>query len=130
ALPILVITFNADTKYRSGRDNMTLADIAIGAKVMASGQLQNSVYTAAMVHVMPVRQPKVMGEITAVTDTSVTVKNNITGEEKMVALEPDTKVKINGEVATAADIEVGDKGWVKLKNNVNVVVAKFISLFR
>lgn len=126
----VIVTLNADTKYRNGKDNTALADIAIGAKVVASGQLQNSVYTAANVHVMPVKQPKVMGEVTAVTDTSITVKNNTTGEEKVLALEPDTKVKVNGEVATTADIEVGDKGWIKLKANVTAAVAKVVSLFR
>jgi len=126
----VVLTINSDTKYRNGRDNTTLADIVIGAKLVASGKLENSVYTTAVVHIMPVKQPKVMGQVTAVTETSVTVKNNVTGEEKIVALEPDTKVMVNGEVSTAADIEVGDKGWIKLKANVSTAVAKFISLFR
>lgn len=126
----LIVTLNGDTKYRNGKDNTALADIAIGAKVVASGKLENSVYTASSVHVMPAKQPKVMGQVTAVTDTSVTVKNNVTGEEKVVALEPDTKVVVNGEVATAADIEVGDKGWIKLKANVSAAVAKVVSLFR
>jgi len=108
----------------------TTATVAVGNRVLIKGVVEGSVYTAKMVHVLPQRQSKFAGEVTAVTDTSVTIKNNVTGEEKVVTVEPETKVSLNGEVATTADIQVGDKGWVKFKTGVDAVIAKFISLFR
>lgn len=126
----VIVSINADTKYKSGKDSATLADVIVGNRIAVSGELENSVYTVAIVQLMPRHQPKVMGTVTAITDTSVTVKNNVTGEEKVVALEADTKVVVNGESATTADIQVGDKGWIKLKSNLTNAVAKIISLFR
>ena len=73
---------------------------------------------------------KAFGEVTAKTDTSITVKNNVTGATTTFTTDADTQVKINGETQTLADVQVGDRGFVKFKTQVSGFLAKMINLFR
>jgi hypothetical protein len=128
----VTIAVSADTKMEG-----TLADLKAGQKVLIKGQVKDSGLVALSIRAVGEDEVKpklhksvAVGSVTAKTDTSVTLKNSITGTEKTVTVDPDTKVVINGEVATAADIQVGDKGIVKFKVMVDTVVAKIIRLFR
>ena len=153
----LLIGVNSDTKYDLIGDVDTFAGLVVGSTVKVTGKMeitvQNSLgadvnnlttsvkLTASEVKNVAadnaqkeVKKQKAVGEITAKTDTSITIKNNVTGETKTITTTPETKVQINGETKTAADIKVGDKGWVKFKttvsNSVSTMVAKFVNLFR
>jgi hypothetical protein len=124
----VVVQINSDTKIFKDKNQTTLDQIVVGEKIVVVGKRDGDSFVASHVRsVMP--KAKVFGEVTAKTDSSVTIKNNATGESKTVILNPDTKVSINGEARTAADIQVGDKGFVKLRI-VSNMVAKVLKLFR
>ncbi len=126
----IVVKVNADTKYTQEKNTaITLADITVGSTVNIKGNYDNSTFTASKVKVV-FPHGKIMGTVTAKTDTSVTVKNTVTGETKTVTVDADSKVEINGETKAIADVQVGDKGVVKFKNKVGTLVAKVINLFR
>ena len=115
-------TVDSDTKF-SG-------DVKIGSMVLVKGEVEeNNTFEADRVMTV-VRPQKAFGEITAKTDTSVTIKNNVTGESKTLVTNPDTKVTINGEANTTADIQVGDSGVIKFKAMLDSFVASVIKLFR
>jgi hypothetical protein len=128
---VVVVAVDADTKITTnGKTEISLVDIKVGDKVMIRGEIQDNNALEAD-HIMVVIRPeKVFGEVTAKTDTSITVKNNVTGVEKILTVNPDTKVSINGEAKTSADIQVGDKGVVKFKAMLDSFVATMIRLFR
>src|SRR3989338_6571023 len=127
---IAVVTVDADTKFSNGKTGIALADVKAGAHVMIKGEIEDGGGLEAD-HVAAVVKPQIaLGEVTAKTDTSITLKNNITGESKTVTTNDDTKVVLNGEVKTMADVQVGDKGMVKFKAVVDSFVAKVIRLFR
>ncbi len=56
----------------------------------------------------------VSGKVTAVSESSITVKpGKKDAEEVTVAINEETKIKVNGKPATAKDIETGMKATVK-----------------
>lgn len=56
----------------------------------------------------------VSGKVTAVSESSITVKpGKKDAEEVTVAINEETKIKVNGKPATAKDIQVGMKATVK-----------------
>ncbi len=126
------IVVNSDTKFTGNKhETMTLANIVAGNKVMIHGQVTGTTLTASRVHVQKDAEKKrVVGTVTAKTDDSLTITNSLTGTSQTVALDSDTRVKINGETKTAADISVGDSGWIKLKVKAEAMVAKLVNLFR
>lgn len=126
-----VVAVDADTKItRSGKTTISLAGIKVGDRVVVKGEIgENSALTAD--HVMvEAPKPVVFGTVTTKTDTSITVKNSVTGTEKVLTVNPDTKVSINGEAKTAADVQIGDKGVVKFKAVLDTFVATMMRLFR
>ncbi|HYE22151.1 MAG TPA: DUF5666 domain-containing protein [Verrucomicrobiae bacterium] len=126
----VVVKIHSQTKITGNNGQATtLAAINVGDMVKAMGFIDNNVLKAEVINVSTPSQ-KVYGEVTAKTGTSVTIKNNATGETKTVTVNPETKVSINGEVKTAADIQVGDKGIVKFKAMLDTLVAKVVQLFR
>lgn len=131
----ITIKTNSNTKIMvlgDGKQSGAFADIKVGATVWAAGKIDGSVNTASWVHVKgeKAQKRKVVGEVTAKTDSSITIKNNVSGQTTTVPVNDDTKVAINGEAKTMADVQVGDKGMVKIKTVLNVAVAKFVHLFR
>lgn len=125
----VTIKVDANTKYRIQKDDGKFADLKVGYSVIVKGSTTNNVNTAAWVQVHA-KTKVAFGEVTAKTDGSVTVKNSVTGEVTTVAIDSNTKVMINGETKSAADIQVGDKGSVRMKGLLSTFVAKVIKLFR
>ncbi len=127
----VVFATNSETKFfGSDKTVLALADIKVGDKVIASGSVEASVYTASTIWDKTRPVTKAYGTVTAKTDDSVTITNSVTGQSQTVAVNGDTNIAINGETKTAADISVGDVGWVKFKNTAGDLVAKLIRLFR
>jgi hypothetical protein len=135
---LATVNVNSDTKFTSNNKVSTLADIVVGNKVIAIGTVSGSTLTATSVHInvdkkteeQARKKAKAFGEVTAKTDTSITIKNSLTNTTQTLTVDEDTKVKINGEVKTMADVQVGDSGWVKFKTSAGVMIAKIINLFR
>lgn len=131
----VTIKTNSDTKIMvlgDGKQSGAFTDIKVGTHAWAAGKIDGSTNLASWVHLKGERaeKKKVAGEVTAKTDTSITIKNNVSGQTTTVPVNDETKVSINGEAKTMADVRVGDKGMVKIKTVLNVMVAKFVHLFR
>lgn len=127
----VTVVISGDTKIMGNDETvLTWADLKAGDKVVVSGSIDGSVLAAKRIR--DVSQPKVKasGEITAISGNFVTITNGLTGVSQTVTTNDDTKVMINGESKTVADIQVGDSGWVKFKNEAGVLIAKFFNLFR
>lgn len=137
----ITVVVNGDTKIGNmnhEEDNLAFANLSVGAKVLVKGEVSDNTFTAQNVKIIDPaavqakldKKQIAVGSVTAKTDTSLTIKNSLTGVEKTIVFDPETEVKINNELKAVADIQVGDKGWVKFKTDVNVFVAKVIKLFR
>ncbi|MBI4363309.1 MAG: hypothetical protein HY545_00465 [Candidatus Doudnabacteria bacterium] len=128
----ITVATNADTQVSGSVD--------VGDRVIVRGEIQaNGSLEADSVRVIgeangkaeiKARKQVAFGKITAVTDNSVTIKNNVTGETKTLTTNDDTKVMVNGEAETTADIQVGDRGLVKFKAMLDTFIATMIRLFR
>src|SRR3989344_7512420 len=125
------VQVNTDTKFFARREGpVTFADIKVGDRVVASGKLSGSLYAATHVWDLGIPAKKAYGKVTAKTGTSVTIQNNQTGRSQTFTVDGDTKVAINGEAKTIADINVGDAGMVKFKSLGASLWAKIVTLFR
>jgi len=125
------VQVNTDTKFFARREGpVTFADIKAGDRVVASGKLSDSLYAATHVWDLGILAKKAYGKVTAKTGTSVTIQNNQTGRSQTFTVDGDTKVAINGEAKTIADINVGDAGMVKFKSLGASLWAKIVTLFR
>ncbi|MBI4363310.1 MAG: hypothetical protein HY545_00475 [Candidatus Doudnabacteria bacterium] len=128
----ITVATNADTK--------TSGSVAVGDKVIVRGEIgADGSLEADSIRVIGEANGKAeakahkqvaFGEITAVTDNSVTIKNNVTGETKTLTTNDDTKVMINGEAKTTTDVSVGDRGMIKFKVMLDTFIATMIRLFR
>jgi hypothetical protein len=126
----VTIVTNSDTNFRvKGDENPALADIKVGQQIIVKGQKDGTSYVAAWVHVHA-QKKHAFGEVTAVSGSSITVENNVTGATTVIPMDADTEVKINGETKTIADIQVGDRGMVKFKAVLDSFVATIVRLFR
>ncbi len=125
----LTIKTTAETKISMIGDATMMTEFSPGALVIVKGERSGSEFVADWVQVKGERK-RIAGEVTAKTDDSVTIKNNVTGVVTTVAIDDNTKVSVNGEAKTFADVQVGDKGFVKIKAVLGSVVAKFMTLFR
>jgi hypothetical protein len=130
------VTINVDSNTKfTGTDSLSSA--TVGKSVVAIGNPSTNLL-ATRVSIMgvkpdvpvPQKKAKAMGEVTAKTDNSITVKNSLTGDTKTITTDANTKVSINGEAKTVADVKVGDSGWVKFKTVGSTFVAKIVNLFR
>ena len=126
---LATVNVDANTKYTAEKLAVTLADVKPGMQVMVTGTVSGTTLTAQKVHIM-FPKGKAYGEVTAKTDTSITVKNTVTGTTQTFTTDADTKVNINGEAKVATDINIGDKGVVKFKTRLAGLFAKVINLFR
>ncbi len=124
------IMANTATKVY-GEKNKALIwnDIKVGQQVLVSGSNANSTLTAEHIKILAVKG-KAYGEVTAKTDTSITIKNSVTGATQTFTTDSNTQVNVNGEAKTMTDVQVGDKGFVKFKNQVSGMFAKVVNLFR
>ncbi|OGE81233.1 MAG: hypothetical protein A3H72_01380 [Candidatus Doudnabacteria bacterium RIFCSPLOWO2_02_FULL_48_8] len=125
------VVVDADTKIRAnGRSELSLADIRTGDRVAVRGEVWDNNALEADNVMIVVKPQAAYGSVTAKTDNSVTIRNSVTGTERTVTVNPDTKVVLNGEAVTAADVQVGDRGVVKFKAMLDTFVATMIRLFR
>lgn len=67
----------------------------------------------------------VMGTVTKVTDSSITVKDT-NGKSVDVAITPTTKFQKNGKTMTVKDIQVGDRIVVHAKQEGNALKATMV----
>ncbi|MDP3741588.1 MAG: DUF5666 domain-containing protein [bacterium] len=124
------VNVTSDTKITREKDqSMALADLKAGDQLVITGNVSGTTMTASRIHLIAVRG-KAYGQVTATTSNSITIKNAVTGVSSTFTTSADTKVSVNGESQTTADIQVGDKGFVKFKSEVSGLFAKFIALFR
>lgn len=131
---------NGQVTVATNVETQTSGSVDVGDKVIVRGEIvANGSLEADSVRVIgegngnaevKAKKQVVFGEVTAVTDSSVTLKNNVTGEVKTFATNEDTGVKVNGESKTTADIQVGDRGMIKFKAMLDTFVAAMIRLFR
>ncbi|HEX9502716.1 MAG TPA: hypothetical protein VF974_00120 [Patescibacteria group bacterium] len=127
---LATVNVNANTKYIAGKQpTVSLADVKAGQQVIIEGTVNGTTLTAQEVEIR-LPKGKVYGAVTAKTGNSITVKNGVTGAMQTLTTDADTKVKINGETKTVADIQVGDRGFVKFKTTLAGFLAKIINLFR
>jgi hypothetical protein len=125
----VTVKTDVNTKIMMLGKAVALTEVKVGMTVWTAGRTDNSVNTAIWIHVKAEKM-RAMGEVTAKTNTSITVKNNVSGQVTTVPVNDDTKVTINGEAKTMADVQVGDKGIVKFKKVLDSVVASVVKLFR
>jgi hypothetical protein len=125
----MTIKTDADTKISMLGDATSVANLKVGYMVVVKGEKDGLNYMADWVQVKGERK-HVAGEVTAKSSTSITIKNNVTGVSTTVPVNQETKISINGEDKTITDVQVGDKGFVKIKATLNAMVAKMIKLFR
>jgi hypothetical protein len=127
---LATVNVDANTKYFADKNQtVTLTDVKAGQQIVVSGTVSGSTLTAKNVRII-FPKGKVYGEVTAKTDTSITIKNNVTGTTQTFTTDANTKVNIDGEAKTQTDVKVGDKGFVKFKTTLSGMVAKVINLFR
>lgn len=132
---LATVNVNSETKFTSNNKVSALADVKVGDKAIVIGTVNGTILTATSVHInvdkrSEHRAQRAMGEVTAKTSDSITIKNSLTNTTQTVTVDDDTKVRINGETKTLADVQVGDSGWVKFKVQAGVMIAKIINLFR
>ena len=133
------IKTDANTKIMKAGQAIQLSDLKSGDNVVAVGTAGTDL-TASMVKVAsadnddqkPVEKKsnKAIGQVTAVTDNSVTIKNSLTGVTQTITTDANTKVNIDGQSKAVSDVQVGDSGWIRFKTMGTTLVAKFIHLFR
>lgn len=99
------IKVNGATTYQVGKVAGTKADVTVGSRIEAEGSLSGDTFTATRIRVEPAR---VGGEVTAKTSSTITVKGR-DGKTQTIHVSSATTYKVRGkDVATLADIAVGD----------------------
>lgn len=100
------IEVNDQTKYKvPGKKDATLDDIPVDSTVAVRVSRTVSETTALAVHLIPGKPQRVhrVGEVSALTDTSITVKNK-KGEESTFSLIHETKYLPAGEKPKVGDV--------------------------
>ena len=102
-----VIVVNGSTVYKLGKDAATKADVTVGDRITASGNVSGTTFTAITVTIAP---DVAGGVVTAKTADSITVKGR-DDKTTVIHVSSKTTFKVRGkDAATIADIAVGD--WV------------------
>ncbi len=133
---MVTIKVDSNTKFSGTGNDASISTTSVGKNVLATGKVTGTDLFATKVIVNGEKADKIevkkkaMGTITEKTDTSITVKNSVTGESKTITTNANTQVKVDGEVKTVADVQVGDRGWVKFKTVGTTLIAKIVHLFR
>lgn len=127
------VAVEAGTKVTGPKTTLTLADVKAGDRVEVNGSVSGTTLTAANIKDLgpvPPSPVTTSGKITAVSATSVTIANGLTGASQVFTLDGNSKVTIDGQNKAVADIHVGDAGMIKAKTDSAVFTAKMITLFR
>ena len=104
-----VITVTGSTVYKVGAADGTKADVTVGSKIEAAGTVSGDTFTASVVTVRPAHVPHAMGEVTAKTGDSITIKDK-DGKTTVIHVTSDTTYKVRGnKTASLADISVGGR---------------------
>jgi hypothetical protein len=102
-----VIVVNGSTVYKLGKDAATKADVTVGDRIAAQGEVSGTTFTAITVTIAP---DVAGGVVTAKTADSITVKGR-DDKTTVIHVSSKTTYKVRGkDAATIADIAVGD--WV------------------
>jgi hypothetical protein len=92
------------TTYTRGDDDIALADLAVGDEIAFRQTLADE--GSWRIDAIAVILPHAGGEVTAVDGSTVTVEQR-DGTTTTITVADDADVNVNGDDATAADIEVG-----------------------
>ena len=92
------------TTYTKGDDDIALADLAVGDEIAFRQTLEDD--GSWTIDAIAVILPHAGGEVTAVDGSTVTVEQR-DGTTTTITVADDADVNVNGDDATAADIEVG-----------------------
>jgi hypothetical protein len=146
----VTVKTDANTKFGNRDKKITLTDLKAGQSIVIKGINQGSTLTATMVNLVGVKSSdedqgkdnrsqnsehsksknKVVGAVTAVTANSITITNSLTGTSQIITTDANTKVNVDGQTKAVADVQVGDKGWIRIKHIGATLIAKFAHLFR
>ncbi len=100
------ITVSGATTFRLGSEAAAKADVKVGSKILAQGELDGTTLQALTVHI---QLTVVGGEVTKVTADAITVTTR-DGSSVVIHLSATTEIWTLGKAkGTAADIKVGDK---------------------
>lgn len=101
-----VLLVSGSTMYKLGSAAATKADVKVGSDVEAQGTLSGETFTATAIQIA---LPRVAGEVTAKTGSSITVKQ-ADGTPATIHVTAATTYKVKGnKSATATDVAVGDQ---------------------
>jgi len=106
------------------------AEFKVGDRVAVSGTVNGVTLTAVKIHRLGTPANKAYGKVTAKSDSSISVQNTVTGAVLTFNIDGSSKITINGEAKTLADVNVGDAGKVKYTNSNGSLWARILSLFR
>ncbi len=108
------ITTNAETKFRIGQEDGSLADITADNFVLALGEKEDDSFVARVVVAVTKEQLRkqvlrVRGEVTAIDRTTFTLQTPRRGELTVLTDESTQYLTLSGEEVSFDDIEVGAK---------------------
>jgi hypothetical protein len=132
------IITNADTLFRSGREESSLAEVTEGKLVIAFGTAQDDGSLAARLVLVGNRQgpergqrARLGGEVTAINGTTFTL-NTRRGNELTILTDDSTEYRTRGDQAVSfADIEVGKKVMVigqPVEGQENTIQARVVGI--
>lgn len=111
------ISFTAGQSYQKShsKDTQTTANTRFGSQGMAGGPggFGNG-------------QRPTVGQVTAVSSDSITIKNDRTGSDQTLKITSSTVVENNGSTASVSDVKVGDTAFVQLDSNDSGAASRII----
>ncbi|WP_134683330.1 DUF5666 domain-containing protein [Brevibacillus migulae] len=113
------------TAIRLDRASLSLENIVVGDKIEISGFMKDGVLQASTVAVKR-KTSVIKGEVTLISEAG----ESITISKKQVNITDQTKVYVNKEEATLADIFTGDKASVSASSIGNELFANAIQITR
>ena len=142
----VTVKTDANTKLLNDGKTATVSDLKAGQMIVARGTTDGTTLTATSINLVAAKaqdedkdnkgaehsksKNKVVGSVTAVTANSITITNSLTGVSQTITTNADTKVNIDGQTKSVADVKVGDSGWIRIRHIGTTIVAKFAHLFR
>lgn len=135
---MVVIKTDSKTVVTNEGKTAAMTDLKKDVNVVIMGTVSGSDLTASNIRIVKTveklkdheKDNVVAGKVNANTNGTVTITNGLTSVAKTITTDANTKVVIDGQVKTVADIQVGDSGWVKFKTVGTTLVAKVFHLFR
>jgi len=113
------------TAIRLDRASLSLENIVLGDKIEINGFMKDGILQASTVSIKR-KTSVIKGEITLIGEAG----DSITISKKQVSITDQTKVYVNKEEATLADIFIGDKASVSASNIGSELFANVIEISR